>query len=393
MDSKVKAKEQERFPRLSRVPQDTEIVNHPGLPWHCGDQIVLPPFSPATLVTATWWNHLLGGRLSLSPLTTLGSRAGSPVGTVSLPASGTNSGGGGSKGSAGVTSAGSVHIPVVAGEAGGDSTGTNLLSTGNLGLIGDLLVLLGLGVAVEVQVNDGVPLGLTGSQGATETQDLTGKQPPDQTDGVTALVVGGDGNIDEVGGGVSVAESDDGDVDVAGLLDSLSIGARVGHDDETGLLERAGDVVGEVTGGETTGNGGGTGVVSELEDSTLAVGTSRDHTDVGGVVDGSDDTGSQDNLLPVICFLRVRIPRSKSPNSKISLSLLHIPGLANVQDVDTVGTELPEVRLHVSLEVLGTQVALSRQEHLNVLGRRVEDRRKLRGGHDGRLIWSRGQRN
>ena len=134
-------------------------------------------------------------------------------------------------------------------------------------------------------------------------------------------------------------------------------------------------------------------MVSELEDSTLAIGTSRDHTDVGGVVDGSDDTGSQDNLLPVICFLRVRIPRSKSPNSKISLSLLHIPGLANVQDVDTVGTELPEVRLHVSLEVLGTQVALSRQEHLNVLGRRVEDRRKLRGGHDGRLIWSRGQRN
>lgn len=210
---------------------------------------------------------------------------------------------------------------------------------------------------------------------------------------MTALVVGGDGNVNEVGGGVSVAESDDGDVDVAGLLDSLSIGARVGHDNETGLLERAGDVVGEVTGGETTGNGGGTGVVSELEDSTLAIGTSRDHTDVGGVVDGGDDTGSQDNLLPVICFLRVRIPRSKSPNSKISLSLLHIPGLANVQDVDTVGTELPEVRLHVSLEVLGTQVALSRQEHLNVLGRRVEDRRKLRGGHDGRLIWSRGQRN
>ena len=212
---------------------------------------------------------------------------------------------------------------------------------------------------------------------------------------MTALVVGGDGNVNEVGGGVSVAESDDGDVDVAGLLDSLSIGARVGHDNETGLLERAGDVVGEVTGGETTGNGGGTGVVSELEDSTLAIGTSRDHTDVGGVVDGSDDTGSQDNLLPVICFLRVRIPRSnlQSPNFNHALSLLHIPGLADVQDMDTVGAKLPEVRLHVSLEVLGTQVALSRQEHLNVLGRRVEDRRKLRGGHDGRLIWSRGQRN
>ena len=115
---------------------------------------------------------------------------------------------------------------------------------------------------------------------------------------MTTLVVGGDGNVNEVGGGVSVAESNDGDVDVAGLLDGLGIGARVGHDDQTGLLERAGDVVGEVTGGETTGNGGGTSVRGELEDSTLTIGTSRDHTDVGRVVNGSDDTGGQDNLLP-----------------------------------------------------------------------------------------------
>jgi hypothetical protein len=32
------------------------------------------------------------------------------------------------------------------------------------------------------------------------------EHPPDETDGVTTLVVGGDGNIDEVGGGVSVAK-------------------------------------------------------------------------------------------------------------------------------------------------------------------------------------------
>lgn len=72
----------------------------------------------------------------------------------------------------------------------------------------------------------------------------------------------------------------------------------------------------------------------------------------------------------------------------------NIPGLANVQDVNTVGAKLPEVRLHVNLEVLGSQVALSRQEILNVLGRGVENRRELRGGHDGgrRLICCRGQR-
>lgn len=127
---------------------------------------------------------------------------------------------------------------------------------------------------------------------------------------MTALVVGGDGNIDEVGGGVSVAKSDDGDVDVAGLLNSLGVGAGVGNDDQTGLLERAGDVVGEVTGGETTGDSGGTGVGGELKDSTLTVGTSGDDTDVGRVVNGSDDTGSQDNLLPVS---RIRSKLSKSP--------------------------------------------------------------------------------
>lgn len=115
---------------------------------------------------------------------------------------------------------------------------------------------------------------------------------------MTALVVGGDGNVDELGGGVGVAKSDDGDVDVRGLLDGLGIGAGVGDDDQAGLLEGAGDVVGEVTGGEAAGNGDGTGVGGELQDSTLAVGTSGDDANVGRVVNGDDDAGSEDNLLP-----------------------------------------------------------------------------------------------
>lgn len=116
---------------------------------------------------------------------------------------------------------------------------------------------------------------------------------------MTTLVVGGDGNIDVLGRRVGVAERDDGDVDVRGLLDGLGIGAGVGGDDEAGLLERTGDVVGEVTGGETTSNGGGTGVGGELQDSTLTVGTGRDNANVGGVVNGDDDAGSKDDLLPI----------------------------------------------------------------------------------------------
>lgn len=197
---------------------------------------------------------------------------------------------------------------------------------------------------------------------------------------MATLVVGGDGNIDEVGRGVSVTEGNDGDVDVGSLLDSLGIGTGVGHDDETGLLERAGDVVGEVTGGETTGNGGGTGVGGELQDSTLAVRTSGDDTDISGVVDGGDDTSGQDDLLPIARY-------ELDTNSSFKLVLMcRIPGLANVQDVDTVGAELPEVRLHVHLKVLGTEVALSGEEHLNVLRGGVENRGELGRGHVGRLI-------
>jgi hypothetical protein len=151
----------------------------------------------------------------------------------------------------------------------------------------------------EVQIGHDVPGSLAAVDSATETQDLTGKEPPDGTNGVATLVVGRNGNVDVRGGRVGVAEGNDGDVDVAGLLDSLGVGARVGDDNQARLLERAGDVVGEATRGEATGNGSGTGVSSELEDSTLAVGTGRDDANVGGVVDADNDTGSEDNLLPV----------------------------------------------------------------------------------------------
>lgn len=120
---------------------------------------------------------------------------------------------------------------------------------------------------------------------------------------MTTLVVGGDGNVNEGSRRVGIAKGDNRDVDIAGLLDGLGVGAGIGNDDETGLLERAGDVVGEVTGGEATGNSGSTGVRSELQDSTLAVGTSGDHADIGRVVDSGNDTGSQNDLLPVVSFL------------------------------------------------------------------------------------------
>lgn len=79
----------------------------------------------------------------------------------------------------------------------------------------------------------------------------------------------------------------------------------------------------------------------------------RSHT-IGWVVNGDNDAGSQNNLLP---------------------------GLTNVQDVDTVGSGLPQVWLHVHLEVLGSEMALGSEEHLDVLLSRVEDRGEVGGSH------------
>lgn len=124
---------------------------------------------------------------------------------------------------------------------------------------------------------------------------------------MTTLVVGGDGNIDVLGGRVGVAKSDDGNVDVRGLLDGLGIGAGIGDDDQTGLLERTGDVVGEGTGREATSNGLSTGVSGELQDGTLTVGTSRDNADISRVVNGGDDAGSKDDLLPVRLLVSVMV--------------------------------------------------------------------------------------
>lgn len=113
------------------------------------------------------------------------------------------------------------------------------------------------------------------------------------------LVVGGDGNIDVLERGISVAEGDDRDVDIAGLLDGLGIGAGVGDDDQAGLLERTGDVVGERARGEATSDGLGAGVGGELEDGALAEGARGDDANIARVVNGNDDAGRKDELLPV----------------------------------------------------------------------------------------------
>ena len=152
---------------------------------------------------------------------------------------------------------------------------------------------------------------------------------------MTALVVCRNGDVDEFGGRVGIAKRDDRDVDIGGFFNSLSIGTWVGDDDETRFLERTGDVVGEGTGGESASDGRSASLSGELENGTVTVLATRDDTDVGGVLDGSKDTGSEDDLLP---------------------------GLANVEEVDTVSTTLVDVRSHLLVGVLGADVSLGGEE-------------------------------
>jgi hypothetical protein len=116
---------------------------------------------------------------------------------------------------------------------------------------------------------------------------------------VTGLVVSWDGDINEFSRRVSVTEGDNGNVNVGCFTDCLGVGAGVGDNDETRLLKRASDIVGEVTGSETTSDSNSSGVRSKLEDSTLTVRTGRDDTNISRVIDGGDDAGCEDNFLPL----------------------------------------------------------------------------------------------
>lgn len=66
---------------------------------------------------------------------------------------------------------------------------------------------------------------------------------------------------------------------------------------------------------------------------------------------------------------------------------LCLPSLPDVDDVHAVWASLPEVRLHVDLHVLAADVALGGQQHLNVLGGRIEDGGKVGGRHLRGIVW------
>ena len=119
---------------------------------------------------------------------------------------------------------------------------------------------------------------------------------------MTTLVVSWDSNINEFGRRVSITESYDGNVDIGSLLDSLGVGAWISNYNKAGLLEGAGDVVGEITRSKTTGDCNGSRMGSKFQDSALTVGTGRDHTDIGWVVHGCNNASCENDLFPRMAY-------------------------------------------------------------------------------------------
>ena len=116
---------------------------------------------------------------------------------------------------------------------------------------------------------------------------------------MAAFVVGWNCNVDEFGWGIGVAEGDNGNVDIGSLFDGLGVGTWIRYNDETRLLERASDVVREISRSEATGNCNGSGVSGEFEHSALSIGACGDDSNVGRIIDRSDYPGCEDDFFPV----------------------------------------------------------------------------------------------
>ncbi|GMS87438.1 hypothetical protein PENTCL1PPCAC_30478, partial [Pristionchus entomophagus] len=246
---------------------------------------------------------------------------------------------------------GSLGGPVL--DIGGSEVGHSSLDGGVVlvlsvlldgGGLNSLLLLLLLRVAVEVEVRHDLLILENESRLArdlsTEGQNLTGQKPPHESDRLLSLKQGGDSDVDELHGRVGVDERDDGDVHVRSLSDSLVVNTGVRDDQKSGLLEVSLGLVSKATGLETSEDSGGSSVGGELEKSTLGVRASRDDDDVGGVLNGGDGTSSQEKLLP---------------------------GLAEVDDVDSIKTSLVYVVLNLEVDVGGSNVGLGGQELHSIL--------------------------
>lgn len=89
----------------------------------------------------------------------------------------------------------------------GGLSGDLVGSGGDGGLVSGFSLNL-LRVSVEEQIGKNVPSVGTSTDGSPQSEDFSAEQVPNETDGVSGLVVGGDGNVDELQGSIGVTQGD-----------------------------------------------------------------------------------------------------------------------------------------------------------------------------------------
>mmetsp|Transcript_6064 Transcript_6064/g.14772 ORF Transcript_6064/g.14772 Transcript_6064/m.14772 type:complete len:354 (+) Transcript_6064:624-1685(+) len=225
---------------------------------------------------------------------------------------------------------------------------TSSLSLGH-GLSGSLSLLLLLplqffGIAIEEEIHHNIPLRRP-RHTTTETENLASKKPVEKSDRLFTLVVSGDSDVNVAERRVRVTESNSGQVHVGGLTNGLHVSARISDYEETGFEEFLLDLVGEGTGGETTGEHLSTSVLTELQHSPLAVGASGNDAHISGVLDGDNDASSEHEFLP---------------------------SLGKIKDVNAVGAALEYVLAHLEVASLGSKMHRACKHLLEVFFRSGE---------------------
>jgi hypothetical protein len=138
-----------------------------------------------------------------------------------------------------------------------------------------LLGLNGLDISGDEEVDHDIPFPVL--ELAPEELDLSGEHPIDDGNGLGDSIVAGDDDVNVVEGGISVAEGDARDVDIASLVDGLLVTLGIRHDQQPGLLELLRGLVGQGSWDPPRRRGSsGAGVLAELVDSTLSLSLGAD---------------------------------------------------------------------------------------------------------------------
>ena len=163
-------------------------------------------------------------------------------------------------------------------------------------------------VSGDEKVDHLIPL-LILAQLSSQDQYFSGEDPEHHGDGLSLPIAAWDDNIDEIKRGISVAESDSGNVDIGSLNNSLSVGFGVSNNQNSGLLEFLSDLIGQRSGNPSRrSTGSATGVLPELIHSPLAEIFSAHNNNIIEIGNRCNDTSGKFDLLQNLINFEYIVP-------------------------------------------------------------------------------------